>query len=346
MALKLTNRDYITRLTEVESFRSQLNQEALSEFTRIITNPAGDSVAKKASLELLLAYPIADIERFARDPTFVSAAMKVDPQATVLFIFCRIEPTHIWENLNLLEPAGTTESVHRLILELAQTYRKQFPEIAWLPKALVASLNSRGSIEIPLRVVQYLSGEIDLTSHKSLVERLLHLLSSGECSVTERTLLFRSFLELTHTSLVAHYAHFLQAAESLLEYAPNALRILGRQNLPAPSTRYAARLLAVVHTFLDGNDPYGHLAAFEIMIKMSRRHAYVAHLCSLESKIHPIAIQTQNLDVFSGVLPLVQGLRLRPSFDVHAIGSKLIEHGQNEELVASVRRQMDEIEQT
>jgi hypothetical protein len=290
----------------------------------------------------LRAYPESEIEQFARDPTFLTAAMKADPEATIFFFFCRTEPSLIWANIDLLEPVATTEPVLRLIAELAQTYKQQLLEVAWLRQALVSALNGRGSIETPLRIVHYLSGETDLASRRNLVAQLLHLLSSGECSVIERTLLFRSFLGLTHTSLVTYYAHFLQAAESLLEYAPNALRILGRQNLPAPTTRYGVRLLAIVDTFLGRSDADGHLAALEVLLKMSKYDGYAALLFDLRSRIHTIAIQTQHLEVFSGVLRVLHSLKIKPAFDVQAIGNQLIRQSQNDELVASVRRQMDE----
>jgi hypothetical protein len=102
-------------------------------------------------------------------------------------------------------------------------------------------------------------------------------------------------------------------------------------------------LLAIVHEFLEKKDPEGHLAAMEVLIKMSKRDGYVANFHGIDSKMNEIASETPYLEVFCGVLRILVSMRLRPSFDVRAIAQKLISPGQNDELVATVKRLIDEV---
>jgi hypothetical protein len=341
MALELTKRDQIARLVQVDSFRAKLTPSFLASLVGVVNDPSDNAVAKQAALELLLGYPKSEIERFARDPQFVARAMKSDPQATILFFFCRTDPSLVWANVALLAPAGSTPAVLRLLVELAQTHGRELSQLKWLPTVLLASLNGRDFIEMPLRLVHTLSKEADLAGQPDLVERLLQLLASGECSVVERTLLIRALLTVAHVSLIAHYRQLLQAAESMLEYAPIALRILARQNLPAPQTRYAARLLAIANAYFDADDPDGHLAAMEIVLRMAKRDGYVAQLRGVEAKVGMIAVQTAHLEVFRGALRVFSILNAKPTFDVRAIGQRLIANAENPDLVASVRKLLD-----
>jgi serine/threonine protein kinase len=341
MALQLTKRDQIARLVQADSFRAKLTPSFLTTLTTLITDPSGSQVAKQAALELLLGYPKSEIERFGRSPAFVAEAMRSDPQATILFFFTRTDPSIVMANVDLLEPAGSSPAVLRLLVELAQTHSRELSQLKWLSRVLFASLNGRDFIEMPLRLVHTLSKEVDLAGQLDLVERLLQLLGSGECSVVERTLILRACLTVAHLSLIAHYRQFLLAAESMLEYAPIALRVLARQNLPAPQTRYADRLLAIANAFLDASDPDGHLAAMEIVIKMARRDGYLAEPRGVEAKVGAIAQQTADLEVFRGALRVFRSLRVKPPFDVRAVGQRLIADAEDPELVASVRKMID-----
>jgi hypothetical protein len=121
------------------------------------------------------------------------------------------------------------------------------------------------------------------------------------------------------------------------------MRILARLSLPAPKTRYAARLLTITETLLAVDDSDAQSAALEAIVRMARRPEYADRIGQLQPRMNEIARKTDQLEVFGAVLRVITGLRLKPAFGVREIGQRLINRAQNSELAGTVRKLIDEV---
>lgn len=170
-----------------------------------------------------------------------------------------------------------------------------------------------------MRVLLRLAESPQLPSNTQLVKRLTITLVSAECNPNEMCILVEIFAKLSlNCVLTVKYPHFLQAAEARMDHSVHALRVLARQRLPVPTTRYAHRLLNVLLAALASGNETVLAAAAELLVKASRREPYVRQIVDQnfhEKLCHALTV-TKSLDVFGQMLEVMKNCEMKATPDV------------------------------
>jgi serine/threonine protein kinase len=217
--------------------------------------------------------------------------------------------------------------IFAVFVDLAKEFGEKLLQVEWFVNALARNFMELENIEATLRLVCHLAETDLLVECGLIIKRLTRLLRSGECSVAEMHVLLAIYEQLSpHCSFVDIYGYLLQAAEARVGYCGTALRVLARQKMPVPKTKYSVRLLAAVAACLVAGDEEATKAAGELLMAMAKKAPYAKEIAQsqLKDAVLQSLLSTQSGDVFEILLTVLKLCGISASPEVIRAGQQIV----------------------